>query len=438
MTSLSQSIQLDLPQDTNRFVIAYSGGMDSHVLLHAVTHWQRSQENTSLLAVHIDHGLQSKSGEWSAHCARACAELGVEFLSIRVNAMAGSGESPEAAARNARYEALAEVVKEGDCLLTAHHQDDQAETLLLQLLRGGGPRGLAGMPYCNRFSNGQHCRPLLKVTRADLEQYARDHDLKWIQDESNFDTGFDRNFLRHEVMPVLKQRWPAMSQTLARVASHSAEASHLLDVLAGIDLDFVESDGKLVVSRLLLLDDDRKRNVVRFWLRRKAMPLPDTSHLERILEDVLLAGEDRNPCVAWFGAEIRRYRDHIHAMTPLVVPDNNFSTEWDMGSPLVLPGGLGTLMAVKTSGQGLKDELCRRLGIRVGFRKGGERIHPVGRNHTHDVKKLFQEQGVPPWERDSLPFIFMGNDLAQVPGLWIHQDFIASGDENGIVIEWKK
>ena len=434
MNTILQNLKQHLPQNVNRFVIAYSGGMDSHVLLHVMA----QLPELVLHAVHVDHGLQAKSGEWSEHCVSVCEKLNISCDVIKVDARARSGESPEAAARDARYKALLDVMQNRDCLLTAHHQDDQAETLLLQLLRGGGPRGLSSMPACNEFGSGQHCRPLLGLSREQLHEYARLHQLAWIEDESNNDTGFDRNYLRHEILPKLKDRWPAMAQTISRVASHSAEAADLLDVLAGMDLQAVHDGEALSIQQLLTFDDARKRNILRYWLRQQNRPLPDTRQMERILVDVLQAGEDRNPCVAWPGVELRRYRDRLYVVTPSIIPESNTTLDWDMKSPLQLPGDAGMLQPVAVTGGGLKESLCHSKSANVKFRQGGEKLKLAGRDHTHELKKLFQEKGVPPWERDSIPFVYLDDDLAEVVGHWVGEGFSAGEGEKGIQIEWKK
>lgn len=438
MNTILQNLKQHLPQNVNRFVIAFSGGMDSHVLLYSMAQLRESSPNIALHTVHVDHGLQAKSREWSEHCLSVCEKLNVSCDVLKVDARAKSGESPEAAARDARYQALLDVMQAGDCLLTAHHQDDQAETLLLQLLRGGGPRGLSSMPMCNEFGVGQHCRPLLGFSREQLLEVAKKHQFDWIEDESNFDTGFDRNYLRHEILPKLKDRWPAMAQTISRVAGHSAEAADLLDILAEMDLQAVHDGEALSIQQLLSFDDARKRNILRFWLRQQNRPLPDTRQMERILVDVLQADKDRNPCVAWSGSELRRYRDHLYVVTPSTTPEPDTSLNWDMKSPLQLPGDTGVLQAVEAMGRGLKQSLCDSTLANVKFRQGGEKLKLAGRDHTHDLKKLFQEKGVPPWERDRIPFVYLGDDLAEVVGYWVGDGFSAAEGEKGIQIKWKK
>lgn len=422
-----------------RFCIAYSGGRDSTVLLHALSGLRAFLSPDLLLyAVHVDHGLSPHSGAWARHCETACARLGISCHTLRVNAAPRPGESPEAAARQARYQAIASLIETGDCLLTAHHQDDQAETLLLQLLRGAGPHGLAAMPARAPFANGCLARPLLGFTRDELAAYAAQHDLSWVDDHSNFDTGFERNYLRHEVMPHLKQRWPSCASTLSRAATNAAEAAALLDALADNDLQALPGPlaVTLSVGELLKLDDARQRNALRRWFKTLGLPAPWAAHLQRIQGDVLVAAEDSTPCVRWAGAEVRRYRDLMYAMPPLPAHDANAVLAWDLDQPLILPDSNGKLIAHSVTGDGLKASLCRASTISVRFRQGGERCRPAGRGHTHILKKLLQEQGIPPWQRDRIPLIYVGDQLAAVAGLWVCEPFQAGSGETGIALEW--
>lgn len=238
---------------TNRFVIGYSGGLDSHVLLHALaTLFQEHNYLNRLHVIHINHGLSVNADEWSKHCTTVCQQLKISCEIISLNAKSSRGESPEAIARTLRYAALAKQLATGDYLLTAHHQDDQAETLLLQLFRGAGLKGLASMPELASFAKGYHLRPLLHFTRADLNAYARKYDLCWVDDESNSDVRYDRNYVRQTLIPHIKQRWPSFAKTLARTAQNCAEGQNLLEILAGQDLQ--NSQGEIAktlsISRL--------------------------------------------------------------------------------------------------------------------------------------------------------------------------------------------
>ncbi|HHH36150.1 MAG TPA: tRNA lysidine(34) synthetase TilS [Gammaproteobacteria bacterium] len=417
--------------------VAYSGGLDSHVLLHALASL-RERLPGRLAAVHVDHGLSPDAPRWAAHCRAVCAGLDVPLELLHADAAPGRGESPEAAARAARYRALAGLMGEGDCLLTAHHQDDQAETLLLQLLRGAGPHGLAAMPFRNGFAAGSHVRPLLDFGRTALAAYAREAKLSWVEDESNFDTGIRRNFLRHQVLPLLRERWPRAAITLARSASHCADAAILLDRMAAADLENLgDKEGRrLHVPALRRLEGPRRRNLLRYWCRHVGLPLPRAAHLRRIEVDLLQSPPDRMPLVRWPGAEVRRYRDWLHALPPRDAFDATVVLSWNLEGPLPLPGGNGLLTARRIRGGGLRAP-DGGAGVEVRFRRGGERCRMADGRH-HPLKKLLQEKGVPPWERDRLPLIYVEGELAAVADLWICRNHAAAADEPGWRITWDR
>ncbi len=414
--SLSQTLKsLD---SSNALTVGFSGGLDSTVLLHALSMLRR-QQGIVVSAVHIHHGLQQQADVWSAHCARICDEFGVPCEVIRVDATAQPGESPEAAARKARYEALCSRLTDNDFLLTAHHQDDQAETLLLQLLRGAGPAGLSSMPAKSAFGKGWHVRPLLAVSRDELAAYAEQHDLAWIDDESNADIGLDRNYLRHEVIPVLKRRWPAAAYTIARAASHQAGAQHLLKELAQGDLSQLAGSTPATLSAggLKRLSIERQRNALRSWLHVHELNMPTLAQLEEIRHQMLSPRCDIEPCVHWEGGEVRRYRDDLYAMKPQGMHDASQVFLWDMRQPLPLVGLGITLDAATLAAQGLTQVTDNYLIVK--FRQGGERCKPKGRAHHHELKKLFQEAGVPPWQRARIPLLYAGERLVMVFGYWV-------------------
>jgi tRNA(Ile)-lysidine synthase len=354
-----------------------------------------------------------------------------------VDARAPQGQSPEAWAREQRYQALEKALGEGEMLLTAHHQDDQAETVLLQLLRGAGPRGLAAMPALTRFGRGWLARPLLDFSREDIQCYASQHGLRWMEDPSNRNADFDRNYLRHSVIPRLKERWPGFGRTLARAAQWQAEAAPMLDVLARQDLAACtgRTEGTLSVAALKALDEPRRRQAIRLWLRDLGLPTPAASHLKRIMEDVLNAAWDATPCVAWPGAGVRRYRDSIHAMRPLPGHDPRTVIRWEPSKPLAL--NIGRLWAEKVEGRGVKAPFCEGRQLTVRFRRGGERCRPEGRRETHSLKHLFQEAGIPPWRRDRIPLVYLDETLIAVAGCWVCHPFGAGGGKPGWVFRWE-
>lgn len=418
--------------------VAYSGGVDSHVLLHALASL-RPLPGMEVGAVHVNHGLQADAGHWQAHCLEVCRGLDIPCIALQVDGRAAAGESPEAAARQARYRALRAWLPPGHCLLTAQHLDDQAETLLLQLLRGSGVRGLAAMPSLVAFGEGHLLRPLLGFPRASLLAYARQHGLQWIEDPSNTDTGLDRNYLRHHILPVLRERWPAMSETLARSAGHCAEAADLLADLGTRDITALAQDNleTLSVAGLQQLPPARRRNALRHWMTLRGGTAPSTAVLSRVNNDILGGRADAEPCVRFGRHELRRYRDRLYLLPLSPEPPTDQVLEWDIDRALAVPDAGGVLTASRACGRGIRRSAVRR-SVQVSFRRGGERCRPAGRRHHHALKKLLQEAGVPPWERRRLPLIYVEGRLAAVSGLWVCEPFSAAPDEAGLVIHWQR
>lgn len=417
--------------------VAYSGGADSHVLLHALAS-ARARLPAALGAVHVNHGLQMAAEDWSRHCQAVCRHLDVPLAKLRVDGRPAPGESPEAAARRARYAALEAWLPAGHGLLTAQHEDDQAETLLLQLLRGSGVKGLAAMPAVIPLGSGLLLRPLLEVSRQSLMEHAQAYGLEWTADPSNLDTGLDRNFLRHRILPELRVRWPALADTVARSARHCAEAARLLEELAAADLEACAGEGaeSLQVSALRAQAPERQRNVLRHWLHRCCGRLPSTAVLARIRRDILDSRPDAEPCVRWAGYELRRYRERLFLLQPRPARDPDMRLPWLLQDSLELPDAGGVLHAQPTPGHGLRVAALTPGGARVGYRRGGERCRPAGRRHHRTLKKLYQEAGVPPWERTHIPLIFVDNELAAVAGYWVCEPYAARAEEPGLSIVW--
>ena len=418
-----------------RYWVAFSGGLDSTVLLHALAQ-NRSALPGELKALHINHGLHGDAGRWQAHCERVCASLAVPLESRAVRVSPGRGESLEATARDERYRAFESLMEPGDMLLTAQHADDQLETFLLQALRGAGVRGLAAMPTATPFAGGLLARPLLAYTRSELEEWARAAKLSWVEDPSNANQALDRNYLRHEVLPRLKARWPAAAATVRRSARHTAEAADILKSVAAEDWARYGGGDTLPVSALEALPEPRVRNLLRYWLDQKGLPLPPAHKLVELLRQAG-AAEDRNPCVDWEGAEMRRYGGRLYAQRPL--PPSPPEFRLIPGAAHALGAGLGELRLVAVEGEGVRAALCGPEGLRVAFRSGGESCRPAGREHTRPLKKWLQEMHVVPWLRDRLPLVYGGGpepELLAVGGLFVCEPHRALPGEAGLRIEW--
>ena len=411
--------------------LAYSGGLDSHALLHLCVQ-ARTLSVFDLRVIHVHHGLSQYADDWAAHCRQVCAEYGVEYHQQNIDAKSTVGKSPEEVARQRRYEVFSQCLQPGDVLLTAHHEDDQAETVLLQLLRGAGVKGLAAMPMTKPLGQGMHARPLLACTRAELQKYAEQHQLRWVEDESNQNVGLTRNFLRHEVLPLLKKRWPTVTHALSRSASHCAEALPLLETAGNevLQQSLGSRAGTLSVQKLLLLDPIHQRLALRAWLHAQACPMPDTVKLQQLQHDMLTASRDSEPCLAWQDVEVRRYRDDLYVMPTLPLHDVMQTWVWDLQSPLMIPG-VGCLQADRKKGQGLRADIS---SVVVKFRQGGEKCHLPKRSGHHDLKKLFQEWGVPSWQRKRIPLLYLGEKCIAVVGFFIDEDYMAKEGEEGVEV----
>jgi tRNA(Ile)-lysidine synthase len=413
-------------EHTLRFILALSGGLDSRVMLHLCR-----QAGIDFRVVHIHHGLQTEADDWNRFCAQLCDDIDAPYVCIHVDAQPKTGESPEEAARIARYRGLLSQMQPDDVLLTAHHLDDQAETLLLQLMRGAGPAGLAAMPLCKPFGPGWHARPMLKVARMALTDYAQLNKLEWLVDPSNSDTSLDRNYIRHRVMPVLAERWSNAAQSLESVAHLQQDAAALQDDLAEIDRQaFADADNALYIPSLLGLSRARCLNLLRYWINSTGIEKPRRNILNEIIDSVLPAADDAAPMVMWGLAEVRRYRNRLYLMRALTHHALDQVYAWDGETPLLFDSLGFELRLEQVHGEGLLQDTVLR-GLTVRFRQGGENIRPKGRDHSHSLKKLMQEAGIPPWQRNRIPLIYTGNILVCVCGYWVAAEFAAGPEQQG-------
>ena len=429
-------------REASRVVVAYSGGLDSTVLLYLLHEAHAQGALTAAVhAIHINHALQPDANRWQEHCQQACAGLGVPLHTKQVQVVPAPGESLEECARNARHAVFESTLQPGEVLALAHHRDDQVETVLFRLLRGSGVAGLAGMPRSRTCGNGRLFRPLLGCSHADLLTYAQARRLVWIEDSSNQDQRFDRNFLRGAVLPLLLQRWPGLARAVERSAQLSREAAYLLDILAASD--FVAAagpqSGQLRIEALLMHDDVRQRNLLRYWLARlhteHGFAAPTHQVLQRIVSDVLQAVPDAEPLLSWGNGanavELRRHRNLLHVLAPL--PALTETLLWRTDHRLNLPNPLGSLALQVVSGAGLP---CDRLAeVHVRFRSGGEQVKAAGRP-TRPLKKILQDAGIPPWLRDRIPLLYVRDELVAVADLLICEGWLSETAGNTCQIVW--
>jgi tRNA(Ile)-lysidine synthase len=419
-----------------RIVVALSGGRDSTVLLHALAS-RRAELGVPLSALHVDHALQAASATWAAHCARACAALEVPLHTDKLTASPPTGASVEAWAREARYALFTHRLVAGDLLLTAHHEDDQAETFLLNALRGSGPAGLRGIAVLRPLGEGWLGRPMLSLPASGIANYAAQRALSWIEDPMNAAVNLERAFLRQRVLPVLREHWPAAGRTLARSAALQRAAVGASEALADRILDAAPSPQvtTLALATLTDLTTDLQASVLRRWIARAGFPVPDAVHVERILTCVIAARDDRMPEVSWKRVSVRRYAGTLYLLRAPAAVATAVQRIWHPPSALRLPGGV--LTAVATYGDGLRADVAK-AGLEVRLRRGGERCRLAGRTHHTSLKQLLQAYRVPPWQRPLLPLLYVEDELAAVADLLICAEFVATRDQPSWRLRWSQ
>jgi len=429
--------------------VAYSGGLDSSALLHAL----QAQGISKLHAFHIHHGLSPNANAWEAHCAAECAKQGITFASRKVTLQA-DGKGTEASARKARYAALGELCHEHGIklLLTAHHLDDQAETLLLQLLRGSGPAGLSGMDIFNHapdlLQNGSLllARPLLQASRAQLEAYVREHGIAHIEDESNTDPRYARNALRQGVMPLLAGAFPGYQERFARSARHAQAAQRLLTELAAGDLRAILREESIDLEALGTLSEDRRANVLRHWFGVRQIRIPSAAWLDEMLEQALTARDGANLRVTHPDCEVRRHRGLLHLVPKLRAlegtredqfddkPGQHF--RWAGEASIAFPDYGGTLH-FEPSSHGLDPEWLRAQMLTIEFRRGGERLKPAENRPTRSLKQHYQSLGVPAWERERAPVVSIPGQVLFAHGIGMDCQKMTLGTDDRIVFRWQ-
>ncbi|AMK77937.1 MULTISPECIES: tRNA lysidine(34) synthetase TilS [Methylomonas] len=431
-----QIIAALLPATCRRVFVAYSGGLDSTVLLDLCA--GLPSLTGKVVAVYVDHGLQAASAAWGEHCRRQAERLGVGFQLLQVDAQAGGGESPEAAAREARYRALRKLLAVDDVILLAQHREDQMETLLLQLFRGAGVSGLAGMPIVSVFGKGQMLRPLLDVGKVDIQRYAQVHGLQWVEDPSNQSSDFDRNYLRNDILPLLKQRWPALDKTVARSARHCGDAARMIEAWAeqALPTVFDPTDGSFNIADLSAFTAMQLNCLLRQWLGHIGLKPPSQAVLQTLVEQLVGGRGDTAAQVYIQGSFIRKYREKLYCIPVHRLQKDTQAKRW-MQEQEQMPLSNGYVLSRSTASAGLSKNLWNSAKVTVEPRRGGEKLKLPGRTGHHCLKKLYQEAGVPPWERDIRPLIYLDGRLAAVAGLWVAEWAWLSAADGCYQLNWR-
>ena len=421
-----------------KILVGFSGGIDSTVLLHALYQIKISElPSLEIRAIHIHHGLNIQADKWEAHCASLCQKWDIPFICRHVT-VEGSNKGIEAAARAERYQAYREELLEDEIIVTAQHLDDQAETVMLALKRGSGPTGLSAMPESLAFQatcgNTVLLRPLLTISRHALEHYRAEQQLPWVEDDSNQDDRYDRNFLRLHIMPRLSERWPHFANAVSRSASLCAEQEALLDELLQDSLDeIIDYRGGLYIDGLVHCSVAKRNALIRRWIGLHQLAMPPFNQLERIWQEVALARPDAEPICRLGEVEIRRYQGalwvvkRIHSVT-------GKQYYWDYPAAYSLPESLGTLVVMEEEGQIRSPQENEVVTIRFGLQGS---LSIVGRNHSRSSKKIWQELGVAPWMRERTPLIYYNDTLICAVGCFITPDGFVGENNVGIAIDWQ-
>ena len=419
----------------NKFCIAFSGGVDSTVLLHVMKNI--IDEKSQIRAIHINHNIVDNSKVWTKTCKSICKNFGIdiEIISLEVT---HNGYGLEAAARDERYEKLKEKLYENEYLLTAHHEEDQMETVFLRMARGTGLDGLQGINEKYSFGEGIIFRPMLEVSKTSVMDYAKEHQLKWVEDSSNQDTHFDRNFLRKKIIPQFRERWPSIASSVSRLSQLSAQNIKILNQIAEEDIGPIANMNELPLAKLLDKSFERANNMLRYIILANGMSIPSMKTLQDGLKEMLDPETDKS-VIAWKDYCIRKYKNHLYFLSNSDLEPNKVDVRipWEIGKTVNLGENIGTIEATFIHGDGLSIEKCKNK-LTISYRQGGELIKPIGHRINKSLKNLFQENQILPWMRDKIPLIYYQDELVSVADLWFNQNYVASQNEAGFVVNWHK
>jgi len=416
-------------------LIGLSGGVDSVVLLHILKRLA-TRFDWNLTALHVHHGISPNADDWADFCTDLCENNRIPLKIEHVDIAPMREHGIEAAARKLRHHAFER--QPCDVIALAHHADDQAETLLLQLLRGSGVRGASAMPlFTKREGLPDIFRPLLNSSRQEICDYAQTNGLKWIEDESNEDDSYPRNFLRHRVFPLLNEKFPSYRENLSRSTRHFAEASELLDQLAMMDIGPDMEADSMSVATLRSLPMIRAKNLLRYFLHRQGAPYPQSIQLEEMLNQLCDARQDASVSVQFGDHQVRRYQDRVYLLPLLPEFDRDLILPWDGKSSLEWPPLCATLQVTHSPGNGISIEKLRSAPLTFRLRNGSESIRTNPAASRYSLRNLLQRSHIPPWTRERLPLLYCGDELACVVGVAINADFQAKNAERGVVVSYK-
>ena len=421
--------------DSRKFLLAFSGGVDSMVLLDLLMNLVK--ESDQLRVIHINHNLNEYSDDWAQFSSKVCEKYDLPLINASVKPKR-QGKGLEAEARALRYQSFREIIQDNEYLLTGHHQDDQMETLLYRIFRGTGISGLRAIRRKTKFGKGFLYRPMLNVSRDKIEEYAHLKDLKWICDSSNDDSNYDRNFLRKDIIPLIKKRWPSVEKKVSRLAVIAEQNQSLLNEFAIEDIGKLKNYNHLDVRTLSGKSYPRIVNIFRFMINKNNMGVPSMQVLNEGIK-TLMHSKSESPSMTWNDYSIRRYKHRLYFLNSSLNSPNNLLAEisWDIKKTINLGENLGSIQARFLTGDGISLDKCPK-SLAIKYRKGGEEIKPSGHKITKSLKNLFQENNVLPWVRDKIPLIYVDQELISVGDLWFNQDYKANNNEDGFLVTWDK
>lgn len=420
---------------SRKFLLAFSGGVDSVVLLDLLVNVLK--ESDALRIIHINHNLNEHSNDWAQFSSEICEKYDLPLICESVEPKR-HGKGLEADARELRYQSFRDVIQDDEYLLTGHHQDDQMETLLYRIFRGTGIDGLRAIRREIKFGKGFLYRPMLNISREKIEEYAQLKNLKWIYDSSNDDSSYDRNFLRKDIIPLIKKRWPSVENKVSRLSVIAEQNQLLLNELAIEDVGQLKNYNHLDIETLSEKSYPRIINIFRFMIKKNNMSVPSMRVLNEGIK-TLMHSKSKSPSMTWNDNTIRRYKHRLYFLNSALNSPNDLSNEmsWDIKKTINLGKNLGSIQARFLNGEGISLNRCPS-NLAIKYRKGGEEIKPSGHKITKSLKNLFQENNVLPWVRDKIPLIYVDHELISVGDLWFNQDFKASANEDGFLITWDK